>query len=240
MQKILITGIRRIGFHIAKELLSKGYEVVFTYRTSWDIAKELERLGGFGLQENLKDPESYRRITQFTLEKLGGIDSIIHTASPYFSTPLETLEREDIYEHFLPNVEALLMLCKLLYPIMLKKEGSIKGRVVAFGDWAAERSPYRHYLAYFISKGALHTTVKVLAKELAPYVLVNAIALGPVLKPEGFSQEKWEEYIEKTPLKRTVSIGDILGLTEFLLHVKSMTGEIINLDSGRHISGEYS
>ncbi len=240
MQKTLITGIRRIGFHIAKELLSKGYGVVFTYLTSWDKAKELERLGGFGLKEDLTDPESYKRIVQFTLEKLGGIDSIIHTASPYFPTPLETLEREDIYKHFLPNVEAFVMLCKLFHPIMLKKEDPVKGRVIAFGDWAAEKTPYRHYSAYFISKGALHMAVRVLAKELAPHILVNAIALGPVLKPEDLSQEKWEEYIKKTPLKRTVSLEDILRLTEFLLHVESMTGEIINLDSGRHISGEYS
>ncbi|MEN3033550.1 MAG: dehydrogenase, partial [Aquificaceae bacterium] len=69
-------------------------------------------------------------------------------------------------------------------------------------------------------------------------ILVNAIALGPVLKPEHFGQELWESYILKTPLKREVSIEDILELSLFLLRVNSMTGEIINLDSGRHVCGE--
>ncbi|MEZ0360360.1 MAG: SDR family oxidoreductase [Hydrogenobacter sp.] len=238
MHRVLITGIRRIGFYIAKDLVEKGYKLAFLYNTSRDKALELEKLGSFGFQADLSDPSIYPKIVQSVVEHLGGIDAIVHTASPYFPTPLEYLKREDLYTHFIPNVEAFLMLCKLFYPHILKNSSTIKGRIVAFGDWATNTTPYRHYSAYFISKGALHTAVKVMAKELAPDVLVNAIALGPTLKPEEFSDDKWQSYIIKTPLKKAVSLKDVTKLTEFLLNVESMTGEIINLDSGRHISGE--
>jgi enoyl-[acyl-carrier-protein] reductase (NADH) len=96
----------------------------------------------------------------------------------------------------------------------------------------------QNYSAYFLAKGALHTAIKVLAKELAPNILVNGIALGPTLKPPDFSQERWDAYIQKTPLKREVSLEDVVQLTKYLLKVETMTGEIINLDSGRHIAGE--
>jgi len=62
---------------------------------------------------------------------------------------------------------------------MLRNNGHVKGRIIAFGDWAVINTPYKNYVSYFISKGALHTAVKVLAKELAPHILVNCIALGP-------------------------------------------------------------
>ncbi len=244
MKRALITGIRRIGFEISKTLIDKGYSLVLVYHTSEEKAKELlamvqeKSCKVVPIKADLSDPDSYGRIVNTALDGLGGLDAFIHVAGPYYSTPLEELKREDIYHHFIPTVEAFLMLSKLIYKVMLSNSTEPKGRIVAFGDWATNTTPYRNYSAYFISKGALHTAVKVLAKELAPHVLVNAIALGPTLKPDGFSQGKWQEYIDKTPLKRAVSLKDVVSLMEFLLKVESMTGEIINLDSGRHVSGE--
>lgn len=238
MKRVLITGIRRIGFHIAKKLINNGYKIAFVYRTHTQTVEELLKENTLGIKADLSDPNSHLKVVEKAVNYLNGIDAFIHSASPYFPTPVESLKRDDLYAHFVPNTEAFLFLSKLLYPYMLHNSGDTKGRIVAFGDWAADTTPYRHYSAYFISKGALHTAVRVLAKEFAPYVLVNAIALGPTLKPEDFSDEKWEEHINKTPLKRQVSLKDVVELTEFLLNAQSITGEIINLDSGRHISGE--
>ena len=40
-------------------------------------------------------------------------------------------------------------------------------RAMAFTKiWGASSTPYRNYSAYFVAKGALHTAVKVMAKEL--------------------------------------------------------------------------
>jgi NAD(P)-dependent dehydrogenase (short-subunit alcohol dehydrogenase family) len=238
MKRVLMTGVRRIGFNIAKKLIDNGYKVAFVYRTYTQAVEELLKENAFGIEGDLSDPNGYLKVVEKAVDYLNGIDAFIHGASPYFSTPIESLKRDELYAHFVPNTEAFLFLCKLLYPYMLQNSGDPKGRIVAFGDWAADTTPYRYYSAYFISKGALHTAVRVLAKEFAPYVLVNAIALGPTLKPDDFPDEKWEEYIKKTPLKRSVSLKDVVELTEFLLNAQSITGEVINLDSGRHISGE--
>ncbi|WP_029551677.1 SDR family oxidoreductase [Thermocrinis jamiesonii] len=242
MRKVgIITGVRRIGFHIAKELLEDGWSLAVVYLSSEKEVEKLKKYGEvLGIKADLSERNSYKAIVQKTFDVFGRIDAFIHLASPYFPTPLESLTEEDVKKHFLPIAEAFLFISKECASYMLKNEQSIKGRIIAFGDWATNTTPYKNYSAYFISKGALHTSVKVLAKEFAPYILVNAIALGPTLKPPDFSQEKWNSYIDKTPLKREVSIRDVVELTKFLLSVESMTGEIINLDSGRHISGECS
>ncbi|WP_448587345.1 SDR family oxidoreductase [Thermocrinis sp.] len=237
----IITGIRRLGFHIAKELLQDGWSLAVVYLSSKGEVEKLKEYGDLlQIRADLSDFKTYKGIVEKTFEKFGRIDAFVHLASPYFPTPLEGLKEEELKDHFLPIAQAFLFISKECAPYMLKNEQVVKGRIIAFGDWATNTTPYKNYSAYFVSKGALHTSVKVLAKELAPYILVNAIALGPTIKPPDFSEEKWNSYIEKTPLKREVSVKDVVELTKFLLGVESMTGEIISLDSGRHVSGECS
>ncbi len=242
-KKVLITGIKRVGKAIAKSLIEEGYDLCLLYRSSEKEVRELERFGAslgrkvVPLRADLSDPSSYTSVVSRAYEELGGIDAFIHLASPYFSTPVEKLSRDDLYSHFVPIAEAFLFLSRLIYERMLGNNDKVKGRIVAFGDWAVECTPYKRYSAYFVAKGALHTAVKVLAKEFAPHVLVNCIALGPTLKAEELSDEEWERILKKTPLQRAVSLDDVISLTRFLLECDSITGEIIRVDGGRHIAG---
>lgn len=243
MKKAIITGPRRIGYEIARSLLNQDWLIGIVYKSSQEVYKKLlEEFGDrvFAVKADLMNWKEAEDSVRDLSNKLGGVDALIHLASPYEPTPLEELKEEDISLHFKPIAQAFVVMCKELFPIMLKNPGDIKGRIVVFGDWATNTTPYRNYSAYFLAKGALHTAVKVMAKELAPHVLVNAIALGPTVKPPDLPNEKWEDYINRTPLKREVSLKDVIKLTEYLLDVKSMTGEIIFLDSGRHVAGECS
>ena len=239
----LITGVKRIGLEIARALIERGYSLSVVYRSSEKEAKEIERFGSRAgakvllLKGDLSEEDFCLEVVERTFEGLGRIDAFVHLASPYFRTPVDGLSEKNIQEHFKPIAQAFLILSREVYRVMLSNEGDVKGRMVAFGDWAVECTPYRNYSAYFVAKGALHTAVKVLAKEFAPHVLVNCVALGPTLKAEGLTEEEWERILRNTPLKRTVSMRDVVGLTEFLLKAESITGEIINLDGGRHIAG---
>ncbi|MCS7196172.1 MAG: SDR family oxidoreductase [Aquificaceae bacterium] len=241
MKRALITGVRRIGYHISRSLLESGWRVGVVYKGFREPVEKLREEFGdrvVGLAADLSLWEEGKRVVEEVVSLMGGVDAFLHLSSPYEATPLELLREEQVDLHFKPIAQAFLAIGKEVYPYMLQNSGSVKGRFVAFGDWATNTTPYRNYSAYFIAKGALHTAVKVLAKELAPHVLVNAIALGPTLKPPDIPENKWQEYINKTPLKRPVSIQDVVKLTHYLLEVESMTGEIITLDSGRHVAGE--
>jgi NAD(P)-dependent dehydrogenase (short-subunit alcohol dehydrogenase family) len=45
MQKVaLITGARRVGFEIAKELLKEGWQLAVVYHTSQEVVEELKKI----------------------------------------------------------------------------------------------------------------------------------------------------------------------------------------------------
>ncbi|WP_461829582.1 SDR family NAD(P)-dependent oxidoreductase [Aquifex sp.] len=237
MKNLIITGIRRIGYEVAKELLKEGYRLAVVYKTSEERAKSLSEFGEvLPIRADLSSPEAWDYIVEESVNRFGSLHGFIHLASPYARKGVLETKREDFYEHFVPIAEAFFFISQKLYPIFMKNEGSIKGRIIAFGDWAID-CPYKNFSAYFVAKGALHTAVKVLAKEFAPHVIVNCIAPGPVLKAEDYTDEEWEKILKRTPLRREVPIRDVVNAVKYLLSVEGITGEIIRLDGGRHLAG---
>lgn len=243
MKVALITGVRRIGKEVAKALIDRGYSLSVVYRFSEEAVEELaeyskgKNVKVKALRADLCDYESYENLVKETYEEFGRIDAFLHLASPYERREITKTTREDLYYHFVPIAEAFFFISIECYKVMLKNEGNVKGRIVAFGDWATDTSPYKGFGAYFVAKGALHTAVKVLAKEFAPHVLVNCVALGPVIKAENYSEEEWGKILLRTPLRREVSLKDVVNTTLLLLETESITGEIIRVDGGRHLAG---
>ncbi len=240
---VLLTGAKRIGYEIAKSLLQEGYNLSIVYRKPFKGMSDLKlsalKSGSkiLFLKADLENPSCWESIVEKTFRKFSRIDAFLHLASPYRETPIRCLKLSDLKEHITPTAESFFFLSLYSFKKMLLNKGYVKGRIIAFGDWAVDHTPYRNFSAYFLSKGSLHSAVKILAKEFAPEVLVNCIALGPTLKAENLSEEEWNRILLNTPLRREVAIRDIVSLTLFLLKAESITGEIIKLDGGRHLSG---
>ena len=76
---------------------------------------------------------------------------------------------------------------------------------------------------------------RALAHALAPKIRVNAIAPGPVLLPDGWTQEQADKLISTTPLRRLGSPEDVAHAALYLLGADYVTGETIIVDGGRHI-----
>ena len=81
------------------------------------------------------------------------------------------------------------------------------------------------------------TLTKVFAKELAPTVMVNAIAPGPILMPDDFSASTVAAVAQATPLRRIGDPEDLLQATLYLVEgTDFVTGAVIPVDGGRTIS----
>src|SRR2546428_112785 len=91
------------------------------------------------------------------------------------------------------------------------------------------------YLPYSVSKAALIAVNRGLAKAYAPNIQVNAIAPGPVLFPDYYTEEQKRSAIDRTLLKRAGSPRDIVNAVVFLIENDYITGEVIHVDGGRHI-----
>jgi len=111
-----------------------------------------------------------------------------------------------------------------------------RGNIVQVGDWSSAR-PYPDYLAYTVSKGALESATRALARELAPEVRVNLLAPGPMVLPPGSTAER------DARVRRAVPLGRLGGTESYVKAVLSLldphtyaTGSIVTLDGGRSLT----
>ena len=108
------------------------------------------------------------------------------------------------------------------------------GKIINIVDVAGEVI-WEGYIAYSISKAALIAVNRGLAKACAPDIQVNAIAPGPILFPDYYTDDQKQAAIEKTLLQRAGSPKDIVSAIVFLIENDYITGEVLHVDGGRHV-----
>jgi pteridine reductase len=126
----------------------------------------------------------------------------VNCAAVWKAKQLEKVTAADVRAHWEVNTLGTFLCAQHAGLAMVRQaEG---GAIVNLGDWAAAR-PYRHYSAYFPSKGAVPTPTRCLAVELGtrnPRVRVNCIMPGPVLLPRDLPEAERRQAIEGTIVKR--------------------------------------
>lgn len=93
-------------------------------------------------------------------------------------------------------------------------------------------------IAYSAFKSALESYTKNLAKELAPNILVNAVAPGRVVTPLwGNLDKKEQEELGKAHLiKRMIQPEEVADSILFLAKNDAMCGEILTIDGGMSLN----
>jgi NAD(P)-dependent dehydrogenase (short-subunit alcohol dehydrogenase family) len=87
-----------------------------------------------------------------------------------------------------------------------------------------------------VSKRAIVGLTEALALELAAdNILVNAIAPGPIMAPDGTTEEESRAVEAATPLGRWGGADPIVRAVMFLIETDFVTGETIRVDGGRHV-----
>lgn len=236
----LVTGGRRIGAAVATALARAGADVALCYRSSRDEAEATATaVRGLGrnaaiIQADLAVPEDCRRVVRESVEVLGRLDVLFHLASVYQRVPYDELTDGDWERVLAVDVRAAHLCAQAAVP-HLRAGG--RGRIVTFADWiaASGRPRYTGYLPYYVSKAAVVALTEVLALELAPDILVNAIAPGPVLAPPETSAEELSAVERATPLGRWGGEEEIVKAALFLVETEFVTGETIRVDGGRHL-----
>ena len=234
----LVTGAaKRVGRVIALQLAQKGAEIVLHYHDSKEDAlktqKEIKSSGVHChlVQADLSKTEHIQRLTRELSQNKIKIDILINSASIFHKTPIDTVTEADWDEFMDTNLKSYFLLSREIGLAMKKNSG---GKIINIVDWSAFR-PYKDYLPYCVSKGGLLTLTKALARDLAPHVCVNAVAPGPVLKPEDLSEEENQMVIQKTPLGRWGKPEDVAYAVSFLVENDYLNGTVLVVDGGRSI-----
>lgn len=234
----LVTGAaRRVGRVIALNLARKGAQIVLHYHSSKDealaVQKEIKALGVHChlLHANLADPEHIAGMTR-DLDKNGvRVDILVNSASIFEKTPLEAATEADWDRFMDTNLKSCFLLSREL-GLRMKKTGG--GKIVNIADWSGFR-PYKDFTPYCTSKGGLLALTKALARDLAPSVAVNAVAPGPVLKPEDLSEEENQKVVQSTPLGRWGRPEDVAHAVTFFVESDYLDGTVLVVDGGRSI-----
>ena len=238
---VLITGGKRIGADIALALAARGADVTLCYRESRAEAEAtahaVVKLGRRGqlIQVDLRSPADCRRAVAETVSSLGRLDVLINMASVYARKPYLELTEEDWERSLGVDLRAAHLCAQAAVPHM-RTAG--QGRIVNFTDWiAASRRPrYPGYLPYYVAKMGVIALTEALALELAAdNILVNAIAPGPIIPPEGLSPEELEAVVRATPLGRWGGSEEISRAVLLFMDSDFITGETIRVDGGRHV-----
>jgi NAD(P)-dependent dehydrogenase (short-subunit alcohol dehydrogenase family) len=237
----LITGGRRIGAVVAAELARMGSDVGIVYFSSRAEAEQtaqvVEAQGRRAtlVQGDLREPEACERVVEDVVEVFGRLDVLVNMASIYRPHPLDEISVGDWDTQMAIDLRAAWLCSRAALPHMRRMRG---GRIINVSDWVARsgRPRYPGYLTYYVAKAGVIALTEALALELAQdQILVNAIAPGPIVAPEGTTAEEFAMVERATPLGRWGGEIEIARAVLALVESDFITGETIRVDGGRHL-----
>jgi NAD(P)-dependent dehydrogenase (short-subunit alcohol dehydrogenase family) len=237
----LITGGKRIGAVVAAELARRGADVALTFHSSPGEAEQaagaVRALGRRAqtIRVDLRDPEACTGAVNETAASLGRLDILVNMASVYRSKPFDELTEQDWHQQLRVDLDATWFCSRAAVPHMRKQGG---GRIVNFSDWVARSGRPRYYgfAPYYVAKAGVIAITEALALELAAdQILVNAVAPGPIVAPEGTTEDEIEKIERSTPLGRWGGELEIAKAVIALIDTDFITGETVRVDGGRHV-----
>jgi pteridine reductase len=229
----LVSGsAHRLGRTFALGLARQGFAILLHYHSSASLAvttaEEVRALGvpAYPIQADLTAPEQI--LTIFTV-----LDSLPHRLQVLVNSASIML-RQDVRTLSASGWDAAMAL-NLRAPFLLAQQAAARmgtgGLIVNVTDVGAGKA-WSAFPAYTVSKAALESLTRVLAKAYAPRVRVNAIAPGLVLRGEAVSEEEWDQMIRRLPLQRPAKEQALAAVLDFLVKNESVTGQTIAVDGG--------
>lgn len=225
----LVTGAaHRLGKVFALALARQGFDIILHYHQSSDevlqTQVEIESLGSRATlyQADLTDPTQIYSL----VSNLQSLHLLVNSAAFMPSGNVDELTLE--------NWDTALDL-NLRAPFLLARECAKKmtegGLIVNITDVGAQKA-WSRYPSYTVSKAALESLTRILARALAPKIRVNAIAPGFVLQSDIVPDEEWQRLIKRIPLKRPARTEELALALEFLWKNEYITGQTIVVDGG--------
>jgi NAD(P)-dependent dehydrogenase (short-subunit alcohol dehydrogenase family) len=228
----LVTGAgKRLGRAIALRLATEGADVAVHYGKSQsealEVVHDVEKLGrrSIAIQADLTRVEQIQDLFARVAKEFHRLDILINSAANF----LETKFGEATWDASLDtNLKAPFFCCQSAASYLTQ---SGNGVIINFADIGGLMG-WREFLPHSISKAGVILLTRILAKELAPKVRVNAIAPGTITMP-GDPPEWQADFIKRAPLAKTGSPQDITDTVMFLITAEFMTGHTLVLDGGR-------
>lgn len=239
---VVTGGSRGIGAAICERLAAHGAHVVVSSRTQADcevLAKALRERGhrAEARSAHAGDVEQTQAMLDQVCADHGRLDVLVNNAAanPWFG-PLLDLEQEAYDKTTNVNLKGTLF-ASIAAARLMREAG--KGSIVHTGSINAVK-PVKGQGIYSVTKGALETMTRAMAKEWARHgIRVNAIAPG-ITKTDALdelfahSEELPDSWRVQVPMRRHGMPAEMAGAVAFLASDSAsyVTGACLTIDGG--------
>jgi NAD(P)-dependent dehydrogenase (short-subunit alcohol dehydrogenase family) len=234
----IVTGASHgIGAGIVKGFVERGFNVVANSRQMTQSAEVAASDYVALVEGHIGEPATAARIVEAAQSRFKSIDALVNNAGIFFTKRFTDYTAEDLRSLVSTNVEGFLYLTQMVVKQLLAQKTG--GSIVTITA-ALAANPIAGVTASvpMITKGGLDTITKHLAMEYAKDgIRFNAVAPGVVDTPLHKSEPK-EVLLSLNPMGVLSSVADIVDAVMYLTEAHTVTGEILNVDSGAH-SGHW-
>lgn len=218
-------------------LAEQGADIAISYEHAADraatVVAQIEALGrrAVAIQADAADAGMPSQLVAQAVKELGGLDVLVNNAGIFRPSALRTTTVTDIDALLHVNIRGVLLTTQAALP-HLKSDG----RIITIGSNLAERVPVPGMTLYAMTKSALLSFTRGLARELgADGITVNLVQPGPIdtdLNPaDGPFAEMNRSMLAISRYGTTKEMGAVVA---FLASPAAsyLTGSIITADGG--------
>ncbi|HTF95573.1 MAG TPA: 3-oxoacyl-ACP reductase family protein [Cellvibrio sp.] len=234
----LVTGgSRGIGAAIAQRLASEGATVAITFASNQSSAQTIVDLirqrGGkaIAIKADSAQVSDIKQAVSNTVAQLGALDILVNNAATFAVADISDFAEADFDRIMAINVKGVFIATQEALKHM--KTG---GRIINIGSINADVVPFPGMSVYALSKGAIATFTRGLARDLGPKAItVNNIQPGPVDTDMNPATSDFADAVRGVmALPRYGKTEEIANLTAFLASDEAayVTGASWNIDGG--------
>ncbi len=241
---IVTGGAMGIGRTLAEGLASEGASIVIAdVAGAEEAAKEMNKKGfkAIGVKVDVSSEHDTQIMAEEALRAFKTINILVNNAAVYTSllpSPFEKITVDEWRKVMDVNVMGMFLCCRAVIGEMRKIKD---GRIINLSSG----TPFKgvpNFLHYTVSKGAVVTLTRALAKELgADNILINAIAPGFTLSDGVMANEvQLKHFREISANSRTLVRDqypeDLVGAVKFFAGPGSsfITGQTLVVDGGAY------
>jgi 3-oxoacyl-[acyl-carrier protein] reductase len=231
----LVTGgSRGIGRAICLALAEQGAQVAFCHFDDPQASETLAALTALGtglaVSADVSDEAAVERFFETAIAAFGAPEILVNCAGILRESPLAQTEMADFDRVMAVNLRGTFLAARAF--VRRAQAGRIVNIASDLGILGREDMS-----AYCASKGAVISLTRTLARELAPHILVNAVAPGStetdMTSPANMSAEAIAKDLD-TPLGRFGQPSEIAAMVRYLVGPDGgfITGQVFGVNGG--------